>query len=133
MKIKRIIYMLLLLPLISACEHAFPNDDLDYYWRLQTIERAGRVETVDSVMFGFARHIVMVENYSSNGFTLHGVTTDTADSLRLDFSMYPDSVSVLPGLRRCGIDSVVITFRAEYPKDRLVLSNDKVVLRFRKW
>ena len=132
MKIKRIIYMLLLLPLISACEHAFPNDDLDYYWRLQTIERAGQVESVDNTMFGFARHIVLVEDLSHN-FTLHGVTTDTADSLRLDFSMYPDTVSVLPGLRRCGIDSVVTTFRAEYPKDRLVLSNDKVVLRFRKW
>lgn len=133
MNIKRLIYLLLLLPVLSACEHAFPNDDLDFYWRLQSIERVGdEAETVNNTMFGFARHMVLIEDLK-NHFTRHGVTTDTGDSLKLDFSMYTDTAYVQKGLSRCGIDSIVTVFKVEYPKDRLILSNDKVVLRFRKW
>lgn len=132
MKIKRLIYLLLLLPVAIACEKAFPNDDLDFYWRLQSIERNGQVEKVDSVMFGFARHMVLIEDIGNN-FSRHGVTTDTGDSLKLDFSMYPDTLEVLRGISRCGIDSIITVFKVEYPKDRLILSNDKVVLRLRKW
>lgn len=132
MKIKVLIYMLLLLPVLSACESAFPNDDLDFYWRLQTIERGGQTEQVDNTMFGFARHMVLIEDLT-NDFYRHGITTDTGDSLKFDFSMYSDTLYVKTGLSRCGIDSTVTVFRVEYPKDHLVLSNDKVILRFRKW
>jgi len=136
MNIKRLIYLLLLLPVLSACEHAFPNDDLDFYWRLKSVEYAsGETVQVDGdVMFGFARHMVLIEDLKNN-FTRHGVTVDTGDSLKLDFSMYPDKETpyILTGLGRWGIDSTVTVFKVEYPKDRLILSNDKVVLRLRKW
>ena len=99
--------LLLLVLGVSSCEHAFPNDDLDFYWRLQTIEYAsGQTEQVKGdIMFGFARHMVLIEDIT-NGFYRHGVTTDTGDSLKLDFSMYPASETdvILEGLGKCGMD-----------------------------
>ena len=128
--------LILLVLGVSSCEHAFPNDDLDFYWRLQTIEYAsGQTEQVkDDVMFGFARHMVLIEDLSNN-FSRHGVTTDTGDSLKLDFSMYPASETdaILEGLGKCGMDSLVTTFKVDYPKDRLVLTSGKATLRFKKW
>ena len=119
--------------LTGCCEHAFPNDDLDFYWRLQTIEhKGGATDQVENAMFGFSRHIVLVEDLST-GFTRHGITTDTGDSIKFDFSVYPDTAAVMNGLRRCGIDSIVTTFGVEYPKGGLILSNDKVVLTLKKW
>ena len=123
----------LLVPAVfTGCmEHAFPNDALDKYWRLETKTKGGQTNQVDSIiMFGFERHIVLIE---SPGFTRHGITTDTGDSLKLDFSMYPDTAVVLSGLNAVGIDSTVVTFGVKYPKDRLILSNDQVVLKFIKW
>lgn len=128
--------LILLVLGVSSCEHAFPNDDLDFYWRLQTIEYAsGQTEQVKGdIMFGFARHMVLIEDIT-NGFYRHGVTTDTGDSLKLDFSMYPASETdvILEGLVKCGIDSLVTTFKVDYPKDRLVLTSGKSTLRFKKW
>jgi hypothetical protein len=128
--------LILLVLGVSSCEHAFPNDDLDFYWRLQTIEYAsGKTEQVKGdVMFGFARHMVLIEDLSNN-FSRHGVTTDTGDSLKLDFSMYPASETdaILEGLGKCGMDSLVTTFKVDYPKDRLVLTSGKATLRFKKW
>ncbi len=119
---------------VSSCEHAFPNDDLDFYWRLESIEhKGGATERVDNTMFGFSRHIVLIEILSGSSFTRHGITTDTGDSIRFDFSMYPDVSDVLEGLGRCGIDSTVTTFGVKYPKGGLILSNDRVVLHLRKW
>lgn len=128
--------LILLVLGVSSCEHAFPNDDLDFYWRLQTIEYAsGKTEQVKGdVMFGFARHMVLIEDLSNN-FSRHGVTTDTGDSIKLDFSMYPASETdaILEGLGKCGMDSLVTTFKVDYPKDRLVLTSGKATLRFKKW
>ena len=126
--------LLLLIPAVfTGCmEHAFPNDALDNYWRLETKTKGGQTDQVDGVMFGFERHIVMIEDLN-NDFTRHGITTDTGDSLKLDFSMYPDTAVVLAGLNVVGIESTVVTFGVKYPKGRLILSNDQVVLKFRKW
>lgn len=130
-----VVLMLAAMAVISAsCEHAFPNDDLDFYWRLESIEYKGGVtEQVENTMFGFSRHIVLIEILSGSPFERHGITTDTGDSLKFDFSMYPDKTVVMDGLRRCGIDSTVTTFGVEYPKGGLILSNDRVVLHLRKW
>ena len=128
-----VLSLLVLTVCYGCCEHAFPNDKLDFYWRLETIEYKGGVtEQVDNTMFGFSRHIVLIEDLS-NGFTRHGITTDTGDSLKLDYSMYSDTTVVLEGLKRCGIDGTVTTFGVEYPKGGLILSNDKVVLTLKKW
>ena len=64
-------FSFLVLGICSGCmEHAFPNDDLDFYWRLDRIEYKDGMDflgnpcqskDVDNIMFGFARHIVLIE------------------------------------------------------------------------
>ncbi len=125
--------LLVLSVLAVSCEHAFPNDDLDFYWRLETIERKGMpIENVSNTMFGFSRHMVLIEDIS-RGFSRHGITTDTGDSIKFDYSIYPDTATLKTSLRYCGIDSVVTTFGVQYPKGGLILSNDNVVLMLKKW
>ena len=126
---------------LSGCmEKAFPNDDLDFYWRLDRIEYRDGVnfqgapceyKDVEGIMFGFARHIVLIE---APGLSQqHGITTETGDSIKLDYSIYNNPALKDP-LQDCGLDSVVSVFRIEYPdRQRMVLSGKKTVLRFRKW
>lgn len=132
---------LLATAVFSGCmEKAFPNDDLDFYWRLDRIEYRDGVnfqgtpceyKDVDDIMFGFARHIVLIE---APGLSQqHGITTETGDSIKLDYSIYNNPALKGP-LQDCGLDSVVSVFRIEYPdRQRMVLSGKKTVLRLRKW
>ena len=132
---------MLTLAVCSGCmEKAFPDDDLDFYWRLDRIEyRDGKdfqgqpcqSKDVDNIMFGFARHIVLIE---APGLSQqHGITTETGDSIKLDYSIY-NNPALKDRLQDCGLDSVVSVFRIEYPdRQRMVLSGKKTVLRFRKW
>ncbi len=126
---------------IGSCERAFPDDRLDFYWRLDMIEYKDGVnfrgeqcssEEIDNTMFGFARHIVLIEDLT-HGFSRHGVTTEFGDSIRFDYSMYDDG-GLIGGLRYCGLDSFVTTFKLSYPdRQRMVLENSRATLRFRKW
>ena len=135
------VFALMVLAVCAGCmEHAFPNDDLDFYWRLDRIEYVDGVnfqgescvyKDVDNIMFGFARHIVLIE---APGLTQqHGITTETDDSITLDYSIY-NNPKLITKLQECGLDSVVSTFKLEFPdRKRMVLSGKKTVLRFRKW
>jgi hypothetical protein len=125
---------------VSCLEPAFPDDNLDFYWRLDRIEyRDGKdfqgqsclSKDVDDIMFGFARHIVLIE---APGLSKqHGITTATNDSITLDYSIYNDATLAVK-LQDCGLDSIVSTFKVEYPdRKHLVLSGCKTILRFRKW
>ena len=125
---------------VCSCEHAFPDDRLDYYWRLDRIEYRDGVDfkgetcqykDVDNIMFGFARHIVKIE---APWLTVqHGVTTEFEDSIRLDYSMYYDH-GVTGQLQDCGLEGMVSTFKLEFPdRSSMVLSGRKTILRFRKW
>ena len=126
---------------IGSCERAFPDDRLDFYWRLDRIEYKDGVnfhgepctsEDVDNTMFGFARHIVLIEDLSRH-FSRHGVTMEFGDSIRLDYSMHDDA-GLIDCLRFCGLDSLVTTFRVSYPdRRRMVLENSRVGLWFRRW
>lgn len=128
---------------LEACsiENAFPDDKLDYYWRLDRIEYKGGVnffgdscdkEDIENTMFGFARHMVVIEDLSRD-FTRHGVTSEMGDSIKMDFSMYEDD-SLQQYLCYSGLDNVVTTFKKEFPdKNHLILSNAKAILRLRKW
>lgn len=132
---------LMALVVFTGCmEHAFPNDDLDFYWRLDGIEYRDGVnfqgapceyKDVDNIMFGFARHIVLIE---APGLSQqHGITTETGDSITLDYSIY-NNPALKDKLQECGLDSIVSTFKLEFPdRKRMVLSGKKTVLRFRKW
>ena len=135
------IMLVALVMCIGSCERAFPDDRLDYYWRLDRIEYKDGVnfrgdscswEEVDNTMFGFARHIVLIEDLA-RGFSRHGVTIEFGDSIRLDYSMYDDG-GLIGELRYCGLDSLVTTFKLSYPdRQRMVLENSRATLRFRKW
>ena len=128
---------------LEACsiENAFPDDKLDYYWRLDRIEYKGGVnffgdscqsEDIENTMFGFARHMVVIEDLSRD-FTRHGVTSEMGDSIKMDFSMYEDD-SLNHYLCYSGLDNVVTTFKKDFPdKNHLVLSSAKAILRLRKW
>ena len=132
---------LMALSAFTGCmEHAFPNDDLDFYWRLDRIEYRDGVnfqgvpceyKDIDNIMFGFARHIVLIE---APGLSQqHGITTETGDSITLDYSIY-NNPALTDKLQECGLDSLVSTFKLEFPdRQRMVLSGKKTVLRFRKW
>lgn len=135
------VFSLLALLVFSGCmEKAFPNDDLDFYWRLDRIDfKDGRdfqgqecdYKTVDNIMFGFARHIVLIEAPGLN--QQHGITTEFQDSIRLDYSVY-NNPTLAGQLQKCGLDSIVSTFKLEFPdRGRMVLSGRKTILRFRKW
>lgn len=146
---KRFLYItalsMLTLAVCSGCmEKAFPDDALDFYWRLDRIEyRDGKdfqgqpcqSKDVDNIMFGFARHIVLIEAPDfSNQSGIHGVTTAIGDSLKLDYSIYNNNAALTGKLQNCGLDSIVSTFKVEYPdRNHLVLSGRKTILSFRKW
>lgn len=131
---------MMILTVLCSCESAFPDDRLDFYWRLDRIEFRDGVnfqgtpceyKDVDDIMFGFARHMVMIE---APGLSQqHGITTQIGDSIKLDYSIY-NNPALKDRLQDCGLDSVVSVFRIEYPdRQRMVLSGKKTVLRFRKW
>lgn len=135
------VFLLMVLVLCSGCmEHAFPNDRLDFYWRLDRIEYRDGFDfsgnpcqsvDIDNIMFGFARHIVLIE--APGLAQQHGVTTEFDDSIRLDYSVY-NNPGLAVQLQKCGLDSIVSTFRLEFPdRQHMVLSGKKTILRFRKW
>ena len=132
---------LMVLVVFTGCmEHAFPNDDLDFYWRLDRIEYKDGLnfkgescdyKDIDNIMFGFARHIVLIE---APGLSQqHGITTEFNDSIRLDYSIY-NNPALKDKLQECGLDSVVSVFKLDFPdRKSMVMSGKKTVLRFRKW
>lgn len=132
---------LMVLVVFTGCmEHAFPNDDLDFYWRLDRIEYKDGLnfkgescdyKDIDNIMFGFARHIVLIE---APGLSQqHGITTEFNDSIRLDYSIY-NNPALKDRLQECGLDSVVSVFKLDFPdRKSMVMSGKKTVLRFRKW
>ena len=135
------VFSLLVLAVCSGCmEKAFPNDELDFYWRLDRIEYKDGVnfkgdtceyKDVDNIMFGFARHIVLIECPGLS--QQHGITTEFDDSIRLDYSIY-NNPALKDKLQECGLDSVVSVFKLEFPdRKSMVMSGKKTVLRFRKW
>ena len=86
---------------------------------------------IDNIMFGFARHMVLIE--APGLAQQHGVTTEFDDSIRLDYSVY-NNPGLVSQLQKCGLDSIVSTFKLEFPdRKHMVLSGRKTILSFRKW
>ncbi len=84
---------------LSSCEHTFPYDKLNNYWSLDWIEYKGEVnqrgvaceyDECDNVMFGFAYHIVLVEDIS-HIFAKHDIILEHSDFIKLDYSVYDDT------------------------------------------
>ena len=134
---------LILIAVMNSCESVFPNDDLDHFWKLRTVEyRAGydfdgipcQSKTVKDYMFGFARHLLVIRPVDDihDEYGIHAVTTEFSDSIKFDFSAC--HASALDTLKLCGIDSLVTVFKLDYPdRNTLILSGSKTVLTLEKW
>lgn len=141
---KRLLFFLMLILFaFSSCEPVFPDENLDHFWRLRTIEyksgynfqgQACKSETVKDYMLGFARHLVVIKDVKDKDFVkeIYGVTTELGDSIKFDFSIY--ATSMVDSLKLCGMDSLVTTFKVEYPdRNSMVLSSPKTILSLEKW
>lgn len=130
--------------LAVSCDKVFPNDRLDFLWRLDRIcflngtdfdGKECRERTAENVWYGFARDLVEVRCNAPAGRI--GVLTDYGDSLRFDFSMYDsDSIhaELLDELHRCGLRDIVSTHSVEKLEGgEMILSDGTVRLFFTKW
>lgn len=133
---------------MSGCEPVFPNNKLDNFWRLNYVEyRSGmdfsgetcESDTLGDVYWGFARNIVQIESHSGTYFSYYGITTDTGDSIGLDFSVYTpdagyDTLKIVNNLNRCGISALNTSYYIQKIDRRsMILINNTVTLRFERW
>lgn len=137
---------------LCSCNPVFPDYELDNFWKLEQIDyKQGETfsgvpcdfERTDSIYFGFARNLVQIQNLAdrfqqdSYGFSKYGKIVYTTDSLRIDYSVYKaddGSAKLLQSLNKCGVEDYVTAFSVDrLDKKYLVLSNDKVILNFRRW
>ena len=142
-RISKIILIMLLTVLLHSCENVFHNDELDFMWRLDSVEyidgvdlngKACSQESPEGVWFSFARDLVRVEDKNS-GFCVIGVLTDHGGQLTFDFTMYDEEKwGTEYGLKQIGIESKVTSFNVTKLKGKeLVLTGTKTILRFTKW
>ncbi|HZK02843.1 MAG TPA: lipocalin-like domain-containing protein [Bacteroidaceae bacterium] len=133
---------------LLGCEPVFPNNKLDNFWRLNYVEyKSGldfngdvrKSDTLGDVYWGFARNIVQIENHSNGYFSYYGITTDTGDSIGLDFSVYTpgagyDTIKIVKNLNRCGISGIKTSYYVQkIDRKSMILTNSSVILRFEKW
>lgn len=131
---------------LTACTTAFPDDDLDYMWRLDKISYPGGHDLegniahevqVRDVWFCFARDLVEIRDSCAYGYV--GVTMEKEGTIQFDYSMYEgsedyDADKILATLRKCGVASFVTTFRIDrLSSERLVLSDENCRLFFTRW
>ncbi len=125
--------------LLTSCTKVFPNDKLDYLWRLDKIcySGSGNHEVEKSgIWYAFARDLVEIRNGEINGPI--GILTDYGDSIKIDYSMYAgvadyDTESLLRYLSDCGITSLTVVFKIERLDSNMILSNNDTRLFFTKW
>ncbi len=131
--------LLCLVPMLmtTSCTSAFPNDKLDFMWRLDRIVYLNghdyfgnecREETKGTVWYAFARDLVEINGDKADNKI--GITTDFGDSLRIDYSMY----SSISDLISCGIWEKVTTFKVEQlTSASMILTDSNVSLFFTRW
>lgn len=127
--------------LLTSCAKVFPNDKLDYLWRLDKVcysnSGTGNYEVEKSgIWYAFARDLVEIRDGETNGPI--GVLTDYGDSIKIDYSMYCevaeyDTESLLRYLSNCGITSLTTVFKIEWQGCNMILSNNDTRLFFTKW
>lgn len=137
---------------LCSCNPVFPDYELDNFWKLEQIDyKQGETllgvpcdfERADSIYFGFARNLVQIQNLADMsqqdgyGFSKFGKIVYTTDSLRIDYSVYradDSSAKLLQSLNKCGVEDYVTAFSVDRLDNKyLILSNDKVILNFRRW
>ena len=143
-RIIRIFMLALPMLLFISCENVFHNDELDFMWRLDSVEYTDGVdlfgkpcskEDKEGLWFSFARDLVRIES-SNSTFAAIGVLTDQGNTLVFDFSMYKEEnwPGIENGLKLMGIDSYVSTYTVtELNRKNMILTGKKTVLRLTKW
>ena len=143
-RISRIFLIALIAALLQSCENVFHNDELDFMWRLDSVEyidgvdfdgNTCSVESKEGLWLSFARDLVRIDDRNIY-FRAIGILTDKGRQLDFDFSMYqeqdwPGMDSVLKSM---GIDARISTFSiTELNRKNLVLTGSKTILRLTKW
>lgn len=117
----------------SSCTSAFPNDKLAFLWRLDKIELLdGSGNPFDEMQieawYSFARDLVEIrKGYAEPG--VFGILTDYGDSLRFDFSLHYDSLS----LAALGMFEKVTMLKVEKMDSEMILSNNNSCYYFTRW
>lgn len=150
MKLKHYIQlavMIFLTGTTASCDKAFPNDDLDYMWRMDSISFLKGVDfngnectglKKGDVWYCIARDLVEIRSNNSPRGPI-GVITEKEDSLNFDFTMYrSDDASknneMLWTLRSCGLQDYLTTYRIEeLGSGKMVLSDSRARLFFTRW
>ena len=133
-----LLYLMTML-IASSCTSVFPNDKLDYMWRLDKIYDIDSKEEkeIEHVWFCFARDLIEICSNTPHGPV--GVIYDYGDSLKIDYSMYTESTtydteSVLRILRECGISSLTTTFVIErLDSGKMILADKNFRLFLTRW
>lgn len=140
----KIFLIMILTVLLHSCENIFHNDELDFMWRLDSVEyvdgvdfdgNACSIESKEGLWISFARDLVKVDDRNKYLCAI-GVLTDQGDRLLFDFSMYQEQD--WPGIdnvfKSMGIDARITTFSVtELNRKKLVLTGNKTILRLTKW
>lgn len=139
-----IIIIILLTLTAYSCENVFHNDELDFMWRLDSVEFIDGVDfdgnpctvaTKEGLWLSFARDLVKVDDRNSYTSAI-GILTDNGKQVSFDFSMYeePEWPGTDTLLKSMGINTRLSTFSITLlDKKKLILTGDKTILRLTKW
>ena len=143
-RISKICLIALVAALLQSCENVFHNDELDFMWRLDSVEyidgvdfdgNTCSVESKEGLWLSFARDLVKIDDRNSY-FRAIGVLTEQGKQLEFDFTMYQeqDWPGVESVLKSMGIGAKTSTFTiTELNRKTLVLTGSKTILKLTKW
>lgn len=130
---------------LVSCDNLFWDDDLDYQWRLDTVEYtagcdfqgnvAGTVQK-SQCWLSMARDLAIFEDLSDScgAIRLLGSFERYSDSIRFDYSVYTDRQHIESELSRFGLSGVVSSFEiTSVDRRNMVLSGDSTTLYFTRW
>ncbi|MCQ2083199.1 MAG: lipocalin-like domain-containing protein [Bacteroidaceae bacterium] len=141
---RNVVLLMLLSCILCSCDKMFPNDRLDYMWRLDGIEYTSGYDldgnecdyaAADYCWMSLARHLSTFEGMTYEGYSqTFGQFVERQDSIFFDFSMFPDTTLTMAVIRNFGMESMRPHFSYRLPhRNRLVLKGDSTVLYFSKW
>jgi len=134
---KKLLFCLIICPILAACDKMDDNGDLGGYWQLLTWEKQSDGQVVadktSHIFYCVSRELISMAN-TATGTTYLSTFHRTTDSLFLDATYsVPDTLREVTVLEPFGADETGRFRIVQLTGDRLVLSNTKNVLTFRKY
>lgn len=142
-----IVTLFLCSELNMTCTSAFPNDDLDYMWRLDKVEFPGGIDfegnecdfkTEGNVWYCFARDIVEIRR-GKPGTSFFGKATMDSNLLTIDFSGYNrdtgyEPEKILVKINALGLEASCTAYTIdELNGSTMILKGRKTRLYFTRW